>query len=938
MRLNRGDFAAYFAALHEGSAPYAWQERLLDSVLDAGRWPEALVAPTGAGKTSVIDVHVFAHALAAARGLARPPRRLAMIVARRVLVDDQYRYACRLAEELDSAQEGVLAEVAHRLRAGRAGADQVPLLVARLRGGEPPSRRWVDHPTAVAVLCATPEMWGSRLLFRGYGSSSRAWPREAGLLALDTVAVLDEAHLSRQLLCTARRVAQLVPVADHAWEGPPPLQVVETTATPASGEGRRLGVDETDLADGSSLRERLCRPKPISLVPRKDWRTTRPRHTVVDEIARRAVELIAQADREHPTVGCFVNTVERAVALTAALRDKRIGERPLRVVMLCGQVRPVDVELLETRYPRLLTPAGNSDVDVLVSTQTLEVGADLDLHAIVTELASGTALVQRAGRANRRGLAAAGPVVVIVPDGDVSARDRSGPYDSDDLSSALAWLTGRAEDELGLAPWAVRGDPPPQQRHTRRLLQRLELGQVWHWDRTSDQLAAEPELDLWLSDDLRPETSISLVVRDDLPTDSADAVEQIRVLLPRRHEAFGVPIQTAAEILSEELARLRTHDRHAQLPAVLVRGDDVGPLTWTGPSEQQRARIRPGDVVVLSADLALFTPGEQGSPSVAVTESSGIRRARATDVLEAIAHRAGGPRTGEIVHRVTLADPALIDQLAPIDDPVDDAGPPVDPWTVAEKWLTDHQTDKDPMAAAAAGLLAAGDRRAADVVVLPSHGPPRQLVVIDGRRRDADDSIRQEWTPASGRVTLAAHQRDVAERSGELAAAVGLPAPLTSALTSAALHHDDGKADPRFQVRLGGRPAGPPLAKSHGGVGPETQRRRQDRSGLPPRWRHEQRSVIDAWPHIGDTNERDLVARLIGSTHGHGRTSFPHTASELLGPGAGPVLTRLAEELFDAGGWDELIERTRLRHGVWCCAYVEALLRAADGQISGEGR
>jgi CRISPR-associated endonuclease/helicase Cas3 len=80
------------------------------------------------------------------------------------------------------------------------------------------------------------------------------------------------------------------------------------------------------------------------------------------------------------------------------------------------------------------------------------------------------------------------------------------------------------------------------------------------------------------------------------------------------------------------------------------------------------------------------------------------------------------------------------------------------------------------------------------------------------------------------------------------------------------------------------------------------------------------------------------VARLIGTSHGHGRAGFPHTAAELLRPADGDVAARLvAEELFDAGGWDDLVERTHLRYGVWICAFLEALLRAADGQVSAEG-
>jgi CRISPR-associated endonuclease/helicase Cas3 len=49
-------------------------------------------------------------------------------------------------------------------------------------------------------------------------------------------------------------------------------------------------------------------------------------------------------------------------------------------------------------------------------------------------------------------------------------------------------------------------------------------------------------------------------------------------------------------------------------------------------------------------------------------------------------------------------------------------------------------------------------------------------------------------------------------------------------------------------------------------------------------------------------------------------------------------LRAAAGDLFDTGRWDDLVETTHLRYGVWGCAYLEALLRAADGQISQEGR
>src|SRR5665811_779847 len=62
-------------------------------------------------------------------------------------------------------QYGVRDDV-HRLGEAIIGA---PLMVVSLRGGVRPAAEWLDDPRACAVIAATPDMWGSRLLFRGYG-------------------------------------------------------------------------------------------------------------------------------------------------------------------------------------------------------------------------------------------------------------------------------------------------------------------------------------------------------------------------------------------------------------------------------------------------------------------------------------------------------------------------------------------------------------------------------------------------------------------------------------------------------------------------------------------------------------------------------------------------------------------------------------------------
>ncbi len=191
--LHSGDFAEVFAAIH-GHAPYAWQKRLLETVVASGRWPRTIAAPTGAGKTAVLDIALIHLALQAGSRPRTAPMRIVLAVDRRVIVDQAYERAGRIRAALEAAREGALARMATRLRAF---SGERPLHVAELRGGMPLERDWarrLDQPT---ILCTTVDQLGSRLLFRGYGVSESMAPVHAGLLGCDALLILDEAHLSR---------------------------------------------------------------------------------------------------------------------------------------------------------------------------------------------------------------------------------------------------------------------------------------------------------------------------------------------------------------------------------------------------------------------------------------------------------------------------------------------------------------------------------------------------------------------------------------------------------------------------------------------------------------------------------------------------------------------------------------------------------------------
>ena len=80
------EFAQFYEAVH-GRAPFPWQQRLAARAL-AGEWPDTIAVPTGCGKTSVIDVAVFALAAQAGRPAMQRTARLRtfFVVDRRLVV------------------------------------------------------------------------------------------------------------------------------------------------------------------------------------------------------------------------------------------------------------------------------------------------------------------------------------------------------------------------------------------------------------------------------------------------------------------------------------------------------------------------------------------------------------------------------------------------------------------------------------------------------------------------------------------------------------------------------------------------------------------------------------------------------------------------------------------------------------------------------------
>ena len=117
--LSVDEFDAFHVAVHGADKhAFGWQTRLLRQIVANREWPRVLDLPTGAGKTTCIDIALFALALDAQEATEKRwcPRRLAMVVDRRVVVDQVAERGRKLLRALvDREAKPVVRKVADRL-------------------------------------------------------------------------------------------------------------------------------------------------------------------------------------------------------------------------------------------------------------------------------------------------------------------------------------------------------------------------------------------------------------------------------------------------------------------------------------------------------------------------------------------------------------------------------------------------------------------------------------------------------------------------------------------------------------------------------------------------------------------------------------------------------------------------------------------------------
>ena len=896
---NPPTFAQWHRSVH-GYYPFPWQQRCADEIL-AGNPPDVVAVETGCGKSTVMDAFVWAAAADAQHPpeKRRVPTRLWWVTPRRALVDDASRRARLLSRTLAARATEASAAVAELLRS-RSGDSPQPLETVTLRGGLSTEERGSLLPysaTQPAVIVSTVPMFGSRLLFRAYGTSPALRPVAAAMAGVDSLVVCDEAHLLEALQQLVAEMGEhdtaARPVLPQHRSQPKVIAVTATT-TVTGNQFRTLRLDPSDHSK-RLIKQRVGAAKTLTV------KQVRKEADTAEVLADTATGLLG--DAPGPT-SClvFANTPRVAREAFQRIDGQKTTAGITEVLLATGRMRPPEADNTAARIKGLIgvddvAPPGEGHV-VIVATQTLEVGADLDAGLLVTEACGPRALIQRLGRLNRLGKRPTARAVWV------QNRPSGGRWPVyGEIPGLVHQTLTQHNSPVDVSPSAVTrllaGIPEPGPRRPS-----VTHAQVAAWRKTSIPVDADPPVEPYFAG-----------IDNDTP--------RIRV-------AWRLHLPEPAEGTRHETT---DPDPERLWPPIQGRETVELPLPYTDPTVHQWL-----------TDLARLWIRARPDHTAQHCQPAALR-AGDTIIIDATAggYNKNGwwPDTTETVTDLTCQQgyvtltKQVTDQL--LDDPTDRTAI----HEALQQANHDESDDDDRQTAAnkAAELLAA---------TLPHvENTPAKLIHphwrIEPASRTQPPDREDQRSAANRRLpTLAQHSEEAATEAARTAAMLGMPTELSEAASAAARYHDTGKTDPRFQAWL--RAGDEPMAKSN------TPWHLLETTRIPSGWpkggRHEALSAraltAAARQYPNRVVDYDLVAHLVAAHHGHGRplirpvTDNTHITTPEIRidlPGIGPVT--IPTDLTEID-WDQPRRFAALneQYGTHGLALLEAVVRYADWQVS----
>ncbi|NQX01405.1 type I-U CRISPR-associated helicase/endonuclease Cas3 [bacterium] len=969
------DFRTFFRALW-GHDPFPWQQRLASEVADGG-WPEWLTLPTGTGKTAALDVAIYDLARQADRPMAArtAPVRIVFAVNRRIVVDEAYERTKHIAGQLKLALAdagNVLHPVALALSKLSGIDGGLPLETYPLRGATFTDHAWARTPTQPLVITTTLDQLGSRLLFRGYGVSPNARPIHAALLANDALLILDEAHTAKAFSQTLAALSVMRKEAKEPIQLP--FAAVQLTATPPASVGETFSLGDDDRAH-PIIRARLNASKPAELMDVEGAKGAARHKKLADAISGTAISCLANG---HRRILIVVNRVATAEALFATLDVPKTQKgHGAAVKLLTGRMRPLDrqelIGELTTLYQlKSSAPAADVPCLILIATQCIEVGADYDFDALLTELAPLDSLRQRFGRLNRQGRDIPAPAAIFAPDEalDVTKED---PLYGTSLSHVWSWLKENrdADERVDFGLQSMSRIMPTGETLDAMLAPAPDapilLGP--HLDlfcQTSPEPHVCPDPSLYIHGPGRSFPEVAVVLRADL-VGTTRPEELLKTVPPIGTEAATLPLYLACHWLENPDKK---SDDGGDAPEVSPKfGAGRGAIAlenafrWRDGEASRLSKVEelaPGDILVLPAQTdpeklcRLFPTPPADAWSLDQFESAHLLS------RDRLAIRFHSGIRAELQRLLPEGDArerfnAIVAPLFARDEEEERWCFCEADWRNAMPDLALHLAANLPAThpwqqvwSRAAWLGNEKPRAKDDWKVISYPGQTLDGVIFFNRSRvgatpwpfDPAD-LGQQGPQAIDAISLAVHSLAVEGRAASNSR--GLPEPLAETVRDAGAWHDLGKLDPRFQALLHGCSlwavaAKEPLAKS----GPRTLALQQflsSQAELPTGFRHELLSalIVELSAAGREHPEHDLLLHLIASHHGRCRAMAPVVPD----PRPEPFDVEVAGEMVRFCGQDcplahlsQGVARRfwslNRRFGWWGLPYLETLLRLAD--------
>jgi len=458
-------------------APFHFQERVRNS--DASMI--VLKAPTGLGKTDSVLVS-WLHRRATEPAMT--PRRLVWCLPGRALTEQ-------------------VASVAEERIQRLADAGLMPIKVYRLMGGSEDNDVKL-RPDEAAILVGTQDILVSRALNRGYARKPFRWPIDFALLNNDCFWVMDEVQLLGDALATSTQLAAFR--ERFGTFGPAPSCWISATIDPA-------WMETVDFAGGAANVIELDSEDLRNDIVKMRWNAEKrvERAPASCRMPEGVAEFVAATHAAGTLTLVIANTVRRAVEIRVALEKKTTAE----VQLLHSRFRAADRKQHVKAALGGVPDAGR----IVVATQVIEAGIDIDATLMVSDLAPYASMVQRFGRVNRKGERSGcriywvdRPLVAKLKDladaAELSEKEQAkvcAPYDPAEVVAAGQTLTTLISVAPADLPKLVASPAP--WKHVLRLADLLDL-----FDTSADLGGNEIDISRFVRSD--PERDVYVFWRD----------------------------------------------------------------------------------------------------------------------------------------------------------------------------------------------------------------------------------------------------------------------------------------------------------------------------------------------------------------------------------------------------------------------------------------